>query len=163
VSRDHRLVTVPSGLLLFGCIALPAYRGCGRNTAVYEDPYFAAASSVGLLVAIAALAFANRERERGVAFASTVLTSFVFGLFALGVAYGPGPVYAGITMGAATAMALLFGTVLWLFELRDRQIGWALLAGGTLLVALLAVTAAYSTWFPPPAKEVNFVGPLLLH
>ena len=149
--RDHRLVTVPSGLLLFACIALPGYQSCGGNVAMHEDPYFAAACSVGLLVAIAALAFANSERERGVAFLSAVLTTLVVGLFALGIAY-PGFVYAGITMGGATAGALLFGTVLWVFEVRDRRIGWALAVGGTLLVVLLAVTAVYSTWVPPPRR-----------
>jgi hypothetical protein len=106
-------VTVSSGLLLFTCITLPAYRDCGHNTQMRDDAYLAGTCGIGLLVAMAALVCANRRHERVFAVASTVLASLVVALFALGVA-AVRPMYAGITMGAATAASLWFGTVLWL-------------------------------------------------
>jgi hypothetical protein len=161
VARRHRLITVPSGLLVFACIALPAYRQCGRNTAMCDDPYLASACTIGLLVAVAALVSANRRFERGVAVASLVVTVLVLALFELGLV-AMRPVYAGLTIGHASALTLLSGTVLWLREVREREIGRAPIIVGGLATVLLVATALVTTWVPPPPREAD-VNPFLVH
>jgi len=160
MARRHRLVTVPSGLVLFACIALPGYRQCGDNLAVRDDPYLAGGCCVGLVVAIAALAFANRRRELAIAVISTVLTTLVLGLFSLG-ATAVDAVFAGVAIGAAAAAGLVFGTACWLLEVRNRSVGPLLAVGGALVVVVIAITAISSTWVPPPADPPHF--DLLVH
>src|SRR5262245_50100332 len=119
--RRHRWVTVPWGLVLFACVGLPGYRSCGRNVAMFADPYLAACCITGLAVAIAAVAFARRRGEREVAVVAIVLPALAACLLGLGI-LAAGPVYVGVTLGFAAAVATTAGAVLWAREARGKSI-----------------------------------------
>jgi cytochrome bd-type quinol oxidase subunit 1 len=161
MARRNRLLTIPSGLVLFACIGLPGYRDCEHNTAMREDPFFATSCGLGLLVAIAAMTFVRRRGERAAAITSIVLMMLVVALFALGnLAYHP--VFVGMTLGLVATLATLAGAILWEREVRGRSIERALRVVFPVALVAAIATAALSTWNPPPAEHIN-IAPLLVH
>jgi hypothetical protein len=60
--RRHRVLTAPSGLVLFACLFLPAYRSCGEVDYAFDYWPFATPYLLGLLVALLALARSPRLR-----------------------------------------------------------------------------------------------------
>lgn len=163
--RRHRRITIPAGLLLFACLALPGYGDCGHSTAMAGDPLLVAICVLGLVVAALALAIPARSRsERWIAIVLIAACFAAAGLLALEW-LGHDEAYAGITVGTATATCLLAGTVVWEREARGRDAaaGRLLRLLQPLAVAALAVTAALAVWIPPPdsdpASAMRYLGP----
>lgn len=72
--RRHRRLTLPSGLLLFVCLFVPAVNGCNDTVYPLEMPYFWHPYLYGGAVAVAALA----RTVRGVRLATTLLRLLAF-------------------------------------------------------------------------------------
>jgi hypothetical protein len=91
-------MSIPAGLLLFGCLFLPAVKGCGDQP-VYplEVPYLWHPYVYGAVIAYAAFASTQRSLRRAtlalrslawLVFCGSVIltaTSFVFGIVLLGI------------------------------------------------------------------------------
>src|SRR5687768_8323907 len=77
--RRHRVVTAPSGLVLFACLFLPAYRACGETSYAFEYWPFATTYLLGLLVAVLALTRGPRLRAILIASARLVVALTIGG------------------------------------------------------------------------------------
>jgi hypothetical protein len=154
--RRHRWLTIPSGLLLFACLALPGYRDCGTSKAMTSNPLLVAICWFGLVAAVCAAAVVRRNGERWVAIGVAVVALVAVGLLVLACAAFD-RVYAGITLGLAAAVGVAGGCVIWEREARGRPEAAA--AYFRLLVPFVAVgalaTAALSTWKPVPDKTID--------
>jgi drug/metabolite transporter (DMT)-like permease len=154
--RRHRWLTIPSGLLLFACLALPGYRDCGTSKAMTSNPLLVATCLFGLAAAVCAAAVVRRKGERWVAIAVAVVAVVAVSLLVLACAAFD-RVYAGITLGLAAAVGVAGGGAIWEREARGRPEAAA--AYFRLLVPVVAVgviaTAALSTWKPVPDQVIN--------
>lgn len=157
-SRRHRWITLPSGSLLFACLALPGYRDCGINHAMTSEPLVVAVCVLGLVIALTALVPMRGRAERWVAIGGVVLSVLAAGTLSLACAAFD-RVYAGITVGLAASVSLAAGAVVWEREARGRdetarQFMRVLVP---LIVAGIVIVAAASTWTPPPDRppDVN--------
>jgi hypothetical protein len=152
--RHHRWITVPSGSLLFACLALPGYRECGINKPMTHEPVLIGACLLGAAAAVCAFALARRRGERWVAIALIVAAGLAAGVLTFGCVVVDRP-YAGITMALAASLSLAGGGLAWEREARGRFKAATryLKVLVPLVVAAIAITAALSTW-KPPANEV---------
>jgi drug/metabolite transporter (DMT)-like permease len=149
--RRHRWITLPSGSLLFACLALPGYRDCGVNHAMTSEPLIVAVCALGLVVAVAALVPWRARVERWVAIASIVLSVVPVGMLSL-AAVAFDRVYAGVTLGLAASVSLAAGAVVWEREARGRAETARdyMRLFVPLIVVGIAIVAAASTWTAPP-------------
>jgi ABC-type amino acid transport substrate-binding protein len=162
--RRHRWITMPSGGLLFGCLALPGYRECSVNYAMTSEPLLVAVCVIGLAAAVCALAVARRRFERKVAIGFIVLAVVAAGVLTFACA-AVDHVYAGISVGLAAAVALIGGTLVWEREARGRfetavRYLWVL---APLSVAAIAITAMLSTWEELPSGGEFRIPDLMVH
>jgi hypothetical protein len=104
--RRHRVVTLPSGLLLFVCLFLPAVKGCGHQPVyAFEMPYFWHPYLYGGVLAIAALASTHRALARAtIAVRTLAVVVFVGSLLMTAMSPGFGTVLFGI---AAVQLAVI--------------------------------------------------------
>ena len=160
--RRHRWVTIPSGSLLFACLALPGYRDCGINhTMTYQAPVVAVCV-LGLVIALASLVPVRGRGERWVAVGAVVLSMLAVGTLTLACAAFD-RVYAGITLGLAASVSLAVGSLIWEREARGRPETATryLRVLVPLIIAAIAITAAASTWSPPPDHPPDV--PVMVH
>jgi drug/metabolite transporter (DMT)-like permease len=150
-SRRHRWITLPSGSLLFACLALPGYRDCGINHAMTSEPLLVMVCVLGVVVTLAALAPLRARAERWVAIASVVVSVLAAGVLSLACA-GFDRVYAGVTLGLAASVSLAAAGVVWEREARgrDETARQYMRVLVPLIVAGIVIVAAASTWTPPP-------------
>jgi hypothetical protein len=148
--RRHRWITLPSGSLLFACLALPGYRDCGINHAMTSEPMIIAVCALGLVVAAAALVPLRAQAERWVAIGCVALAVVPVGMLSLACAAFD-RVYAGVTLGVAASVGLAAGTVVWEREARGREetARYLMRVLVPLIVVGIGVVAAASTWTPP--------------
>jgi lysylphosphatidylglycerol synthetase-like protein (DUF2156 family) len=163
VPRRHRSLTIPAGLLLFACIALPGFRDCGRSVAMAGDPTLAAICGFGLIAAALSIAVRPRVRGERVAAIALVASAVVAAGF-LGLEWlARDHVYAGITLGTAAAICLVAGAVVWDREARGRDETARRFLRVLLPLAIVAVAAiaALSDWAPAPDNSPNipYLGP----
>jgi len=159
--RRHRWVTIPSGSLLFACLALPGYRDCGINHTMTSQPPVIAVCVLGLVVALASLV-PVRHGERWVAIGAVVLSMLAVGTMTLACAAFD-QVYAGITLGLAASVSLAAGALIWEREARGRPETATryLRVLAPLIAVAIAITAAASTWTPPPDDPPDV--PVMVH
>jgi peptidoglycan/LPS O-acetylase OafA/YrhL len=153
--RRHRRITIPAGVLLFACVALPGYRDCGVSTAMAGDPLLVAICAFGLVAAALSLAVPARGRaERWIAIVLSAASFAAAGLLTLEW-LSRNEAYAGVTVGTAAATCLLAGTIVWEREARGRDATARRLLRilQPLALAAVAATAALAEWTPLPDRD----------
>jgi hypothetical protein len=147
---------------LLACLALPAYRDCGINNSMTSTPLLVGICLLGAAAVACAFALARRRGERWVAIAFIVAAGLAAGVLTLACA-AVDRVYAGITMALAASVSVAIGGLVWELEARGK---FEVAAGYLkvlvpLVVAAIAITAALSTWDPPPNEviQIPYLGP----
>ena len=152
--RSHRILTIPSGVVVFLCLFLPGYRECGSNVAMADKPILAAICIAGLVVAIAALP-GRHAAERAVAALCAGASGLATGITALALAASE--TYIGVRLAMAGLVGLAAGCTCWMFEVLDddkpspRPMPVVAMTVGAML--LWSTIAATSTWEPPPESH----------
>ena len=116
--RRHRLITAPSGVVLFACLFLPAVEVCGSPAYPFEAWPVAAPYLLGLVVAILALVRGARARSGLVLAARLLVWVTVVGwtIYLVGVAASRrGEVVPGLVWCAVA------GVILWMFGVGRRD------------------------------------------
>lgn len=129
--RSHRPFTSISGVLLFGCLFLPAVKACGSPTYPYEIPAFTPPYALGLVFALIALARTRRGLLRGLVALRVAVALIGLGGMAM-IAMNVAAV--GI---ALIGLALLFMGILTVRTQQERR------------VAILCIVAncLWAVWF----------------
>ena len=153
--RHHRWLTLPSGSLLLACLALPGFRDCGATRPMTTNALLIGICLVGGAAVICALALARRRAERWVAIAFIVLAGTSAGVLTV-ICAAVDRVYAGITMALTASVCVALGGLVWQREARGGFAAATLYVKvlAPLMVAAFAITAAVSTWHPPPDEDV---------
>lgn len=128
--RHHRRFTVPSGLLLFACMFLPAVKGCSAPVYPLEMPMFLPPYLYGLAFAVGALSLSARAMRHTITAvrAITVITIMGSGVLLL--------VAPGLGLVEMLAGALLLAAIGWGGHSERRAASAATLIG-----------ALCTTWF----------------
>jgi len=160
--RKHRILTAPSGVVAFACVILPAYRDCGHNVAMAENPGLAIICLLGLGVAVCSLAAARRSHELAVAITCLVIAAVAAGLTSLAAVASERP-FVGLTLASAAWVGTTAGAVCWVLEIgRVRAARRAILVLAIVLPVAYGAVIARSTWHPPPEEQFD-LGSLLVH
>ena len=116
-----------------------------------SEPLVVAVCALGLVVALASLVPVRARSERWIAIGGVVMSVLAIGTLSLACAAFD-RVYAGITLGLAASASLAAGSLVWEREARGRPetARRYLRVLVPLIVAGIAITAAASTWTPPP-------------
>lgn len=153
---------MPSGALLFACLALPGYRDCGVYHPMTQEPLVIAACCVGVVVALAACSVGGVRRERAIAIACGVLALASAGLLGF-LCLAVNTVYAGATLALDAAGSLVLGCLIWEREARGKPdtASYLLRIIVPLVIVALALTALLSPWKPAEDRPVDvpYLGP----
>jgi hypothetical protein len=128
-----------------------------------SNPLLVAICLLGLVAAVCAIAVVRRRGERWVALGIVVAAVAAAGVLGFACA-ALDRVYIGITLGLAASLGVAAGGLIWEREARAKSETAA--AYFRLLLPLVAVgvavTAALSTWKPPPDQAID-IPPLIRH
>lgn len=151
--RRHRLLSIPSALLILVCLGLPGFRGCGHHVPMSTPPF-------GLLVLVPCgfmLANTSMRTARGIAIAGMAFAAFTLLVMVCVAILDSTYVGFDLTMLGWTGFGT--GSLLWLLEIGERERD---ITPVTLLLVLGlgiagAKVAANATWTPEP-DEVEHSG-----
>ena len=120
-----------------------------------HEPLLVGACLVGLVAAVASIAFAGRRFEHWIARASIAAAVIAAGILSLACAAAD-EAYAGVTLGIAASASLMGGGLVWEREARGSEAAALYLRVlAPLAIAAVAFTAALSEWHPPPETEIT--------